>query len=295
MPRTTRSSPMAGSAKPNWSSACWRSMGELIAAHRPDLVVVACNTASTLVLPQLRATIPSAVRRHRAGDQAGLRRLEDQARFGARHRGHGAARIHPRADPRFRRRLRHHIWSARRGSPNSPRRSCTAQPLADADIAARDRAMLRRAERRAHRHDRAGLHPLPAAAGPAAAPGALAGGISSIRRRRSRGGWSICWARRPAPARADHPASSSPRAARLRPLSEGRFGGLWHRRNRPCRRLTCPPFPPKNRPSRGPFGPRGVSRPAVCAGASAASLSVPAMPGQRRARSSNLNANMRTR
>ncbi len=29
--------------------------GELIAAHRPDLVVVACNTASTLVLPQLRA------------------------------------------------------------------------------------------------------------------------------------------------------------------------------------------------------------------------------------------------
>ena len=29
-------------------------MEELIAAHRPDLVVIACNTASTLVLPQLR-------------------------------------------------------------------------------------------------------------------------------------------------------------------------------------------------------------------------------------------------
>jgi glutamate racemase len=29
-------------------------MDELIAAHRPDLVVVACNTASTLVLPHLR-------------------------------------------------------------------------------------------------------------------------------------------------------------------------------------------------------------------------------------------------
>jgi glutamate racemase len=29
-------------------------MGELIAAHRPDLVVLACNTASTLVLPHLR-------------------------------------------------------------------------------------------------------------------------------------------------------------------------------------------------------------------------------------------------
>jgi len=30
-------------------------MGELIAAHHPDLVVIACNTASTLVLSQLRA------------------------------------------------------------------------------------------------------------------------------------------------------------------------------------------------------------------------------------------------
>lgn len=30
-------------------------MGELIAAHRPDLVVIACNTASTIVLSDLRA------------------------------------------------------------------------------------------------------------------------------------------------------------------------------------------------------------------------------------------------
>src|SRR5271168_750117 len=29
-------------------------MGELIAVHHPDLVVIACNTASTLVMPQLR-------------------------------------------------------------------------------------------------------------------------------------------------------------------------------------------------------------------------------------------------
>jgi glutamate racemase len=33
-------------------------MGELIAAHRPDLIVIACNTASTLVLPALRAHYP---------------------------------------------------------------------------------------------------------------------------------------------------------------------------------------------------------------------------------------------
>jgi glutamate racemase len=31
-------------------------MGDLIEAHRPDLVVIACNTASTLVLPHLRAS-----------------------------------------------------------------------------------------------------------------------------------------------------------------------------------------------------------------------------------------------
>jgi glutamate racemase len=29
-------------------------MGELIAAHRPDIIVIACNTASTIVLPALR-------------------------------------------------------------------------------------------------------------------------------------------------------------------------------------------------------------------------------------------------
>jgi glutamate racemase len=33
-------------------------MERLIAAHRPDLVVIACNTASTLVLPGLRARFP---------------------------------------------------------------------------------------------------------------------------------------------------------------------------------------------------------------------------------------------
>lgn len=33
-------------------------VGELIAAQAPDLVVIACNTASTLVLPPLRAAFP---------------------------------------------------------------------------------------------------------------------------------------------------------------------------------------------------------------------------------------------
>ena len=34
-------------------------MGRLIATHRPDLVVIACNTASTLVLPALRQRFPT--------------------------------------------------------------------------------------------------------------------------------------------------------------------------------------------------------------------------------------------
>ena len=33
-------------------------MERLLAAHRPDLVVIACNTASTIVLPSLRARLP---------------------------------------------------------------------------------------------------------------------------------------------------------------------------------------------------------------------------------------------
>ena len=36
-------------------------MGDLIEAHRPDLVVIPCNTASTIVLPDLRKhfTVPA--------------------------------------------------------------------------------------------------------------------------------------------------------------------------------------------------------------------------------------------
>ena len=49
-------------------------MEQLIAAHRPDLVVIACNTASTLVLPHAPREIQGSVRRHGPGDQAGMLR-----------------------------------------------------------------------------------------------------------------------------------------------------------------------------------------------------------------------------
>ena len=38
-------------------------MGELIATHRPDLVVIACNTASTIALPALRSPPASCLLR----------------------------------------------------------------------------------------------------------------------------------------------------------------------------------------------------------------------------------------
>ncbi len=44
--------------------------GKLIEAHAPDLVVIACNTASTIVMSHLRDAYLRALRRHRAGDQS---------------------------------------------------------------------------------------------------------------------------------------------------------------------------------------------------------------------------------
>ena len=56
--------------------------------------------------PGVAQEICGAVRRHGAGDQAGLRRLGHQARVRARHRGDGQARIYPRAHSRLCARLR---------------------------------------------------------------------------------------------------------------------------------------------------------------------------------------------
>jgi glutamate racemase len=52
--------PYSGRGEPELVARVVALMGELIEAHRPDLIVIACNTASTLVLPHLRArfTVP---------------------------------------------------------------------------------------------------------------------------------------------------------------------------------------------------------------------------------------------
>ena len=65
--------PYGALAEPELVGRVCDLMAELIAAHHPDLIVIACNTASTIVLPRSAQGIPGAVCRHRAGDQAGLR------------------------------------------------------------------------------------------------------------------------------------------------------------------------------------------------------------------------------
>ncbi len=54
MSPTTRSFPTATTASNEIIARVVPLIGELIAAHAPDLVVIACNTASTLVMSHLR-------------------------------------------------------------------------------------------------------------------------------------------------------------------------------------------------------------------------------------------------
>jgi glutamate racemase len=50
--------PYGSIAEPALVSRVVDLLGEMITAHRPDLVVIACNTASTIALPDLRKTFP---------------------------------------------------------------------------------------------------------------------------------------------------------------------------------------------------------------------------------------------
>ncbi len=50
--------PYGGWREPDLVARVVMTIGRLMHEHRPDLVVIACNTASTLVLPNLRAAFP---------------------------------------------------------------------------------------------------------------------------------------------------------------------------------------------------------------------------------------------
>ena len=149
-------------AKTSSSSASPTVVGRLADEHRPDLVVIACNTASTLCLPTLRAsalplpvvgTVPAikpAAAATRTGHVAVLgtpgtvqrdytRALIDTFAGGALVTLVGAQRLARSRRPTSR------GMPSRRGDPG------------------RDRALLLRAGGAAHRRRRARLHALPAA------------------------------------------------------------------------------------------------------------------------------------
>ena len=96
--------PYGAIAEPELVARVVALMDELIAAHRPDLIVIACNTASTIVLPDPETNF-AAIRRHRACDQARLCELRQPAYCRARHRSNNCPGIYPRVNPRLRGRL----------------------------------------------------------------------------------------------------------------------------------------------------------------------------------------------
>ena len=138
-------------------------MGDLIAKHRPDLIVIACNTASTIVLPDLRkkfslpfvgtvpAIKPACAARSRAASPCSAPRRRWRANIPARSFA-------------TTRRVARSRWSDRRSSQPMPRPTLPAHRSA-MPRSRRNRPVLCR-RRRAHRYGRARLHALSAAARP---------------------------------------------------------------------------------------------------------------------------------
>ena len=73
-------------------------IGWLIGCYQPDLVVIACNTASTIVLPRPSGPLWPAVRGNGPGHQARVCGVRDPARFGAGHPGDGDPGIYQGTD-----------------------------------------------------------------------------------------------------------------------------------------------------------------------------------------------------
>ena len=169
-------------------------IGELIAAHAPDLVVIACNTASTLVMSHLReryqvpfvGTVP-AIKPACASSKT--KRVSVLGTKGTVKREYTQALIRDFAqgcEVTL-------VGSAELASLAEA--ALSGGEVSDARDIGRTRAVLCRRRRRrsgAHRHRRAGLHPLSAADGPAGRARAMAGGLDRSGARRLPGGFRIC-------------------------------------------------------------------------------------------------------
>ena len=111
-------------------------IGQAIAEHAPDLVVVACNTASTLALAELRArfavpfvgTVPAIKPACAQSQSKRVTVLGTQATV--------CSRIHPRADPRIRRWLRCRAGRLAAAWPRFAEAELAGAPVPDAAIKA---------------------------------------------------------------------------------------------------------------------------------------------------------------
>jgi hypothetical protein len=134
-------------------------LGKAIAEHRPDMVVVACNTASTLALAQLRArfavpfvgTVPAIKPACAQSKSKRIAVLGTQATVGREY-------------------TKTLIRLCGGGAGGQTRRQRGNQ--------SRDRGLLRRQRRAAHRHDCARLHALSVAARALSRQCALAGRLA---------------------------------------------------------------------------------------------------------------------
>ena len=198
-------------------------MEQLIAAHRPDLVVIACNTASTLVLPQLRerfkvpfvGTVPAIKPACSTSNSKLVSVLGTEATVKREY---------------TRTLIREHGNDCAVTLVGSPRLAELAEAelkgetVTDADIAAEIAPCFVEAD--GARTDTVVLacthYPLLLDRLERLAPWPVK---SSTRPRPSPAGWSICWGRRRPARRRCPPAPSSPPAGRPRP----RWPRRWRR------------------------------------------------------------------
>ena len=209
--------PYGALAEPALISRVVALMDELIAAHRPDLVVIACNTASTIVLAELRKkfTVPfvGTVPAIKPACAASVtRRVSVLGTEATVQREYTRALIRDYAQDCQvtlvgSKKLAGYAEDELAGAPVGRRRA-----------ARRNRARFRR-RRQTHRHHRARVHALSTADRALADSLRPGRSILSIRRRRSRGEWSICSGhRQQRPARGRR-TPFSPRAAHLKRFS----------------------------------------------------------------------------
>ena len=96
-----RAFPMAHGKRQPWPNASVELFERLLAEHDPVISVIACNTARRRAVQTARGLSRPAVRRHRAGHQAGGGANPVGRGGGARHARHRQAAIHARTHPRL--------------------------------------------------------------------------------------------------------------------------------------------------------------------------------------------------